>query len=143
MEDLLPVEYDGYIRRRTSDESFMLGQFEMEQEARLDAKHFGDMPGLRYTITEVRLSFLYDLCKNALLRKQNITRNLHIPEGHKSLYQPADAAPWNALEAYQLFDQDTGARNRYLLCYEKRIIEIDFDWTPTLEQMAVTAKKLA
>lgn len=143
VEDLLPVEYDGYIRRRTSDESFMLGQFEMEQEARLDAKHFGDMPGLRYTITEVRLSFLYDLCKNALLRKQNITRNLHIPEGHKNLYQPADAAPWNALEAYQLFDQDTGARNRYLLCYEKRIIEIDFDWTPTLEQMAVTAKKLA
>lgn len=143
VEDLLNVEEDGYIRHRTGDESFLLGQFEMEQQARLDAEHFGDMPGLRYTITEVRLPFLYNLCKDALLRKQNVTSNLHTPEGQKSLYQPADAAPWDALEAYRLFDQDTGARNRYLLCYEKRIIEIDFDWEPTSEQMETTAKKLA
>ena len=32
--------------------------------------------------------------------------------------------------------------NRFLLCYDDRIVVIDFDWSPTPEQMAIVGEKL-
>ena len=56
---------------------------------------------------------------------------------------PVDATEWGAKEAYQL--RVAGElRNRYLLCYERRIVEIDFDstWDVTPLQKSIVAEKL-
>lgn len=139
VEDLLDVQYDGYIRERRSEESLLLGQFVIWQHPRLN--DFIEMPSLEYTITEIKLPFLYEFCKNSLLNE----RNDEVVDGQVVFadhYDPIDASPWQANEAYQLY-WSSGYIDRYLLCYEKRIIEITFLWEPTSEQMAIVADKLS
>ncbi len=131
VEDLLDVRYDGYIRQRSGGSTPLLGQFEMWQHPRLDAEHASEMPDLRYTITEVRLPLLYDLCKNSLLREKSELEH----------YDPTDPSPWRAKEAYRL--NWDGYLNTYLLCYKNKLIEIHFSWEPTPAQMAVVAEKLS
>jgi len=52
-----------------------------------------------------------------------------------------NAAPWGALDAYQLHWSSSILEN-YLLCYEDRIVRIRFSWEPTPEQMAVVGEML-
>lgn len=68
VEDLLNVNYSGYIRAQTSMQSVLLAQYEAHQYARFDAENFREMPDLEYTITLVKIPALYDLCKDALLK---------------------------------------------------------------------------
>ena len=140
VEDLLDVHYDGYIKERRSEESLLLGRFVMRQHPRFDAEHYREMPNLEYTITEVRLPFLYGFCKNSLLngRKDEVENGEVVFAEH---YEPVDPAPWQANEAYRLY-WSSGYLDKYLLCYESRIIEIGFFWEPTPEQMATVADKL-
>lgn len=141
VEDLLDIQYDGYIKERRSAESLLLGQYIMRQHPRFNAEEYIEMPWLEYTITEVKLPFLLEFCKNSLLneRKDEVAHGQVIFADH---YDPVDASPWQANEAYRLY-RSGGYIDRYLLCYEKRIIEITFDWEPTSEQMAIVADKLS
>lgn len=141
VEDMLDIQYDGYIRERRSSESLVLGQFVMRQHPRFDAEKFAEMPNLEYTITEVKLPFLYDFCKNSLLneRKDEVIDGQVVLADH---YEQVDASPWRANEAYRLY-WSGGYIDRYLVCYENRIIEIAFFWEPTSEQMAIVADKLS
>ena len=140
VEDLLDVHYDGYIKEHRSEESLLLGQFVVRQHPRFDAEHYKEMPHLEYTITEVRLPFLYEFCKNSLLneRKDEIENGQVVFADH---YEPVDPAPWQANEAYQLY-WSSGYLDKYLLCYESRIIELSLFGEPTPEQMAIVADKL-
>lgn len=141
VEDLRDTEYAGeYIRELRSGESPLLGQFELRQHARNDAEHRLDMPGLKYTITQIKLSALYELCKNALIGAEK-GKEVSGEAAFADRYEIVDALPWGAAEAYRQF-WDEGRRNSYLLCYEGRIVEITFDWEPTPEQMAIVGEKL-
>ena len=92
----------------------------------------------------VKLTFLGDImCKKQMIDKMDETDNTDIPEGFKRVYLEQDPMPWNANKVYQLAYQDSGALNSYLLCYDDRIIEISFDWKPTVEQMTIVADKLS
>jgi len=42
-----------------------------------------------------------------------------------------------------LYDLDYGPTNTWLLCFADRLVEIDFDWEPTAEQMAIAGAKLS
>ena len=141
VEELLDIQYDGYIRERQSDESLLLGRFVMRQHPRFDAEHYREMPDLNYTITEVKLPFLYDLCRNSLLkdRQDEIVDGQVVFAEH---YDQIDAAPWRANEAYRLY-WSGGYIEHYLLCYENRIVEISFSWEPATRQMAIVADKLS
>ena len=97
------------------------------------------IPSLDYTITEVKLPALYNLCRAQRLAEQEDDRS---PEGFRKYYQLCDAAPWGAKEAWQLGWQDTGASDRYLLCYADCIVEVRFSWTPTEAQKAMVGDKL-
>lgn len=143
VEDLLDVKFDGYIKEQRSNESLLLGQLVIHQHPRLDTENFKEIPDLEYTITVVKAPFLYNLCKDRLLREQDESSDERIPEGFKNVYEVKDATPWGAQEVYQLVSQDVGPMNWYLLCYKDRIIEIRFDWEPTSEQMSVVAEKLS
>lgn len=142
VEDMLDVEYDGYIYQRSGDESIFLGQYDMRQRTRMDDKAGYKMPDLEYTITLIKMPFLYDICKEQLIEAKDETNNKNIPEGFKRVYVEQDPTPWGANEVYQLAYQDTGAMNWYLLCYDNRIIEITFDWEPTKEHMALVAERI-
>ena len=87
------------------------------------------MPDLEYTITEVKLLFLYDFCRDSLLnkRKDEVVDGKVVLADH---YEQVDASPWRANEAYHLY-WSGGYIDRYLVCYENRIIEITFSWEPT------------
>lgn len=142
VEDMLDIQYAGYIKERRSDESLLLGQFVMHQRPRFDAEHFTQIPGLEYTITEVKLPSIYEFCKNSLLNEKQDK----VTDGQIDFYdhyEPVDPTPWNADEAYRLYWSYGHFIDRYLLCYEKRIVEITFDWEPTAEQMAIVAERLA
>ena len=142
VEDMLDIQYDGYIKERRGDESLLVGQFVMSQHPRHDAEQSVHMPALEYTITEVKLPFLYDLCKNSLVN----ARQDEVVDGQVDFYdhyEPVDPTPWNAEEAYRLYWSYGHFVDIYLLCYEKRIVELWFFWEPTDEQIAIAAERLA
>jgi hypothetical protein len=143
VEDLLDVEFDGYIKERRSDESLLLGQFVMRQHPRRDAENFTEIPDLEYTIAVIKAPFLYDMCKDRLLREQDETGDDRVPEGFKNVYEEQNAIPWGAQEVYRLISQSSGPMNWYLLCYKDSIIEIKFDWELTPEQMKIVTEKLS
>ena len=89
---------------------------------------------------EVKIKGLYTCCKNSFLyaRKDEILDGEVMLQDH---YDQIDETPWGALAAYRHY-WSTGYLNRYLLCYEDRIVEIDLNWEPTAEQMAVISQKL-
>ena len=142
VEDMLDVEYDGYIYQRRGDESVFLGQYDLSQRTRMDDKAGYDMPRLEYTIILIKMPFLYDICKEQLIADKDETNDRSVPEGYKRFYSEQDPAPWKAEEVYQLAYQDSGTMEKYLLCYEDRIIEIDFDWELTEEHMNLVAERL-
>ena len=143
VEDLSDISYDGYIKERRSEESLLLGQFVMRQHPRFDAVNYTEMPDLEYTITEIKLPFLYEFCKNSLLNERKDDKTVDGQVDFYDHYEPVDPTPWKAKEAYRLYWSYGHFIDRYLLCYEKRIVDIMFYWEPTPEQMAITADKLS
>lgn len=141
VEDMFDIRYDGYIKERRGDESLLLGQFVMQQFPRFDTEYIAGIPELRYTITEVKLPFLYEFCKESLL---NAGKGEQVDGHHVSYvyFEPVDSIPWQAEETYRLYWSDGYFFDRYLLCYEKRIVEINFSWEPTAEQIAIAAERL-
>lgn len=99
------------------------------------------VPSLGYTVTQVRLSALYGQCRAQRLAEQT-SNNDSRPDDMQRTCVPCDAAPWGANEAWQLGWQDTGSADRYLLCYDRNIIEIQFSWPPTNEQKAMVGVTL-
>ena len=142
VEDLLDVDFDGYIRQNRHDESVFLGQLDVNQWPRFDAAPAvrADVPSLSYTLTIIKVPALYDWCKESVLNKRTdkVGLDYSILIDH---YEKIDATPWLAEEAYQLHWSES-VLNKYFLCYKDRIVEIDFDWTPTEEQMKTVAEKL-
>ena len=133
LEDLLeaPPASNLYIREHSGNESLLLGQYDMRQHPRFDAENFSELPDLDYTITQIKFPALYQLCLRSLLGDP----------GMDSVWLESDAAPWGAREAYQLYGSDSRARNRYLLCYPNRIVEIGFSWEPAPDQMRAAGQK--
>lgn len=143
IEDLMETDYTGYSYEiRTLDKSIFIVQEEATQRPRWDAL---DQPELDYSITTINAPFMYESCKRTLL--ENFAHNYGRPVPEDDMWEEhieIDATPWGANEAYQL--QLGGEKEqRYLLCYDNCIVEIDFawDWEPTSEQMAIVANKLA
>ena len=137
IEDLTDVEFDGYTRQQSGDESLLLGKLDFQQRPRYDADDFARIPTLEYTMIVVKLPFLYDLCKNQLLEKPGNTHETMV-----QTYQRVPAEPWGCSDAYQLNDPEYGPRSTYLLCYDHVIVEIQFDWEPTNEQKEIVGQKL-
>lgn len=130
MQDLTD-EYDNeWSTRESGDESFLLAEKRYYQEPLTDE----NIPWLQYDVIEVKTPFIYDYCKNIIKSEWDETA---AKENYEcETYQATDVAAWGAKEAYFV-------ENRYLLCYEKRIVEISFPREPTPEQMAVVGEKFS
>lgn len=144
VEDLTDFSSDSYVRERRVSQTFLLARFDIRQHAQFGAADYKTLPNLEYTVTLVKAPFLYDLCKNALIHGREDRWNRNEPEEEWYAYQPVDPAPWGAVEAYQWVHQDD-PWNTFLLCYEDRLVEIQFDfqWEEIApDQMATVGEKL-
>ena len=141
--DLMEVPSDGYLYQTRESRSPLLEQLELSQTPEFVAEDAQAYPALEYRITLVKAPFLYGMCKNQLLKERDESGDDRVPEGYKRVYEERDPEIWSADEAYELTAQDTGAVNRYLLCYPDRIVEIWFSWELTEEQMRTAGEQLA
>ena len=137
VKDLVSVDYDGYIRENRVSESLFLAVRDVYQRPQ---KHGDGVPSLEYTVTVVKAPFLYDICKRDRMEKYEAGSSVRRPRGY--VYQPIDAAPWGADEAYRLVREKVQPLDIYLLCYEECVVEILLDWEPTAEQMQTVYEKL-
>lgn len=137
VQELTDTNCDDWSTKMQKDETFLLSYTEYRQRGLTMDRN---VPDLEYAITEVKADFLYDYCKNSLIgaREDEVIDGEVVLADH---YESIDASPWGAAEAYRLYWSDSYL-NRYLLCYENRIVEIRFDWEPTAEQMALVTQRL-
>ena len=138
VEDMLDVQYDGYVRECNTTETIFLKLVDVFQVPRYDDENGNGFPYLEYTITYVKIPSLYQLCKNTLLEKFTNSGNIRLPQGY--YYVPVDPTPWGAVEAYQLTHDYP--MEKYLICYPDCFVEIGFDWEATDEHKAIVSEKL-
>ncbi len=135
--DRLTMSSVGYMKEWRVDETILLGRCEGWQYPRLDLQNKDELPGIRYTVVDVKVPFLYELCKEQLIEEGE----RHYTVGGRE-YREEDAEHWSAKEAYRLYDLESGPYDRYLLFYDKHMVEIRFDWELTLEQKNAAGEKL-
>lgn len=131
VEDLAPVEGIRYSTEAEEKGTLLLAKRKYLQDA-----IFGepvDSPEVEYIVVEVKAGFLYDLCREAMMKEDPL---------FETSCRPADAAPWGAEEAYEIYRHGEPS-GWYLLCLEDRIVEVrlrHLDLTP--ERMALMGEKL-
>ena len=138
IEDLIETDYEGYSYEIISDGSSpLLSRYEARQKTRHDA--LGE-PEMQYRIVHVKASFLYNWVLDLML--EEFDHNYAYPDDPNwKEDRSIDPEPWGAEKAYQLL-LGGEAHERYLLCYDKHIIEIDLNWTPTDNEKVIIAEKL-
>ncbi|MEA4925964.1 MAG: DUF2812 domain-containing protein [Syntrophomonadaceae bacterium] len=137
VEDIQDVDYDHYSHEWTARESLLLAQFVARQNSFPDGQN---APKLSYEIVQVKLPALFDLCLNDYLNQYSYERDF--PEEDKRYFRKTDDPAWEADAVYQLYRQDE-AMDKYILCWDNRIVYINFDGIPTIEQIAVAVEKLS
>lgn len=138
VEDLMEADYDGWSTEADTQSTLLASRTEYTQRTRLGDRDAP--PELDYDIVEVKFPFLRGFVEHGLLRSAERYNDPRVPEFWEE-YRPVDASVWNAERAYQSY-WGGDFHNQYLVCWPDRMVEIDFYWEPTPEQIAVAAEKL-
>ena len=140
--DFYDVDKQKYIEQNRNNETFVLGQRVVHMFGDWNVEDFHELPDLQYTITTVKIPFIYEWCKDQMYWDLDESDNKDIPVGHRLVLREQDPTSWGANEVYRLYQEEGWYMNWYLLCYEDRIIDIRFDWEPTKDDMAIVNQKL-
>jgi len=137
VEDLTGREKsDDYSKKRVDSQSIFMKSTAVSQSRRMDRIGSG-LPRLEYEIHEIPSGFLYDHCRNALLKYPN--RMIH---SLYSTYEPIDPIPWQAEEVYMAY-RDGEPRYEYLIFWDERIVTLNFDRDElTPEHISIIVEKL-
>ena len=136
VEDLAETD-TRYSKEAHCQETFLLSRCEYDQRPLFNQEERDYQ--LSYTVTNVKLPALYDFIRQSLLKeRQDEVIDDYVFVDH---YEPLDAAPWGAQAAYQV-RRDEDMRDTYLICWERRMVEITFYWTPTPEQIRTAGEIL-
>ncbi len=139
VEDLHSIDFEGYDRQKKVQSTIFLEKTEAHERKRLDAPDVYVAPGLDYTIARFNIPLFYGLCKGNLLKNRDKDLGGSLFADH---YEPVDASLWSAEAAYQ-YHWSSEVLNKYILCYNDRLILISFDREPTEDQKKTVAEKLA
>lgn len=129
LEDFREVSHDEFVESfRTSDsvliyyaDGFQAEDLKVAVANRLE---------IDYTIIVVKVPFLYDLCKNELLKQYDYLYENDELIGENG-YKKVDGSKWNAEEVYRYYDYDGEPSDDFIVCYEDRMIQINFSWEVT------------
>ena len=123
--DLLDVDDSDYLKTRGKEDSIILGQYRSSQHPNT----YEHSPTMQYTITEVKLPFLYDFVVDTLYHHYDEWK------GWSSTYEyvETDATAWGASKAWERY-RNGESDHAFLVCYEEYILEISVDWELTAEQ---------
>lgn len=135
MEDLVEVDGTAYSNRLFETGSFLLTESQVSIHRRFDREDDGAAPrSLDYTIWRSPFPAILDLAVEDRLEWYSGRIAL---EQHYVALSPV----FGADAAWQLYDGER-SRDQYLLRFEDCLIEIDFDFPPTGEQMAIAVAAL-
>ena len=81
LEDLTGEAYESYTRENKKEESPFIRQEIVSQRPRLDAENFRELPELDYTLVTVKMSGLYDKCRQSMIQDGE----RHYPEGERGI----------------------------------------------------------
>ncbi len=131
--ELLDVDDSDYLKTRGKEDSIILGQYRSSQHPNT----YDHSPTMQYTITEVKMPFLYDFVVDTLYHHYDEWK------GWNSTYEyvETDATAWGASKAWELY-RNGEPDNAFLVCYDKYILEISVDWELTAEQMRLIGEKI-
>lgn len=123
-----PLNLEEFIQtdKRISKERFDKNVILVEQETWTQFTDEEDSVTLRYVITDVHFDSLYERCKNELITENKIYD-----------FTETQVKDLSGYETYQSSGLDS-----FVFCRDGRIVQIDFDWEPTDEQIAIAAEKL-
>ena len=126
--ELLDVDDSDYLKTHGEDNSIILGQYRSSQHPNT----YEHSPTMQYTITEVKMPFLYDFVADTLYHHYDEWK------GWNSEYEyiETDATAWGASKAWELH-RNGESDNAFLICYDKYILEISVDWELTAEQKQI------
>ena len=136
VQDMMSVEYSDYITESSPDESLFLTRLEINQRHGFDDEASPDIPEIQYEMFIVRVPSFYDFCESQMKRLIVLSARW---DGDMV---ETDGAPWGADRAYRLVMDNGAEQDVYLLCYADRLVGIEFNWTPTEEQMVIAGEKL-
>lgn len=143
VEDLTGVEDDRYVIRRMADSTFLITERNFYQHIFYDQLQAGEhVDSLDYTIVDVHLPVLYNWCVEELLHDRDDWRGDDLEDPYYQ-YVAIDPAPWGAEQAYQLWVGDEQPSTTYLVCWPRRIVELEPTFELTQAQMTLAAEKLA
>jgi len=134
--------YAGDVREESEsyrrNESLMLSYTEAWEHAECeDAEE--EWMSLDYELVQVKADWVYDLCKDALIRDGNVVYE-GVSDWEGFGFKLVDMPIWQADEVYQLHTDRP--RNEFILCYEDMIIRIDFGWDVTEAEIQKTYETL-
>ncbi len=122
--ELLDIDDSNYLQSHSTEDSVFLGQDTSSQHP------YDNGPGysMAYTVTEIKIPFLYDFVVEQLYQYDEW-------RGYDTeyTYEEIDAEEWGANQARELH-KDGKPDNRFLICYDKYVLEIAVDWEMTKEQ---------
>lgn len=144
LEELTGEDTTDYVIRTRLEESVFLAQFSYDLRPDFDAEDWGNKSHMDYTIVDVRLPALYSLCFKQLWHAYDDwgPYDEGDEEGPYYAYRPMDTVPAGVEAAYQQWAYDA-PNERYLLCWEDRLVTLETSWPLTAEQMDTAARLLS
>lgn len=134
LEDLQEAGEMRYSLEKRGSESIFAAHYEYRQWPLTED---ADWTSLDYEVTDVKMPAVYDLILRQILKNKD-----EVDHGEVLLvdhYEPIDPASWQADEAYQLHWSDS-VRDKYVLCYGNKIIQLQLEEPPTAEQKRTVAE---
>lgn len=137
VEDLTDTQHTEWSTENMTQESFLIANHRYRQWALTQE----DVPEMDYQVIEVKIPWVYTICKNGVLdRKKNVIQDGEVVLAEH--YEPIDSAPWGAQEAYREYWNDDFV-NRYVVCYENNILVLNPNWELTDTQKAMIGRKFS
>lgn len=130
--ELTGIDDSGYLKSKDDRDSILFGQIDSSQHP----MNGDEGLSLGYTITEVKMPFMYDFCFEKLYDSR-ITKYSY-EAGIR--YEEVDAVAWGAKKAYRLTDNGE-PENTYLVCYDRYFLQIIANWELTVEQKQIIGDK--
>ena len=137
LSDFIEIDEEKLVSSTRKSDSIFLFREECYQSKRWEEDEIISVRSkMDYTLIMIKIPFLYDFCKEELMAEKNqYIEYVEEDFEDQSGYRKVDMPVWGAEEVYQYYEYDGNPENEYLICYLDRILQIDFGWDVTDEDI--------